>query len=90
MPHGLNYNRKVPAAPESTMLGISGNRIKQQILLGFKVIGRTLKAHTHRPIFRGFLAELAVELADSIPETADYATDSIIVIDCPYQTCLIF
>ena len=45
------------------MLGISRNRIKQQILLGFKfVIGRTLKAHTHRPIFRGFLAELAVEL----------------------------
>ena len=39
----------------------------------------TLKAHTHRPIFRGFLAELAVESADSIPESADYTTDSEIV-----------
>ena len=34
------------------------------------------KVHAHRPIFRGFLAELVVE---SIPESADYTTDSVIV-----------
>ena len=38
-----------------------------------------LKAHSHRPIFRGFLAESAVESADSIKESADYTTDSVIV-----------
>ena len=37
------------------------------------------EAHTHRPIFRGFLAESAVESSDSIPESADYTTDSVIV-----------
>ena len=30
-----------------------------------------VRAHTHRPIFRGFLAESAVESADSIPDSAD-------------------
>ena len=38
-----------------------------------------VKAHTHRPIFRGFVAESGVESADSIPELADYTTDSVIV-----------
>ena len=38
-----------------------------------------LKAHTHRPIFRGFVVESAVELADSIPALAVYTTDSVIV-----------
>ena len=39
----------------------------------------SLKAHTHRPIFRGIIAELAVESADSIPESADSTTDFTIV-----------
>ena len=38
-----------------------------------------VKAHTHRPIFRGFLAESVVELADSTAELADSSTDSVIV-----------
>ena len=38
-----------------------------------------LKAHTHLPIFRGFVAESAVELADLISELADYTTDFVIV-----------
>ena len=38
-----------------------------------------LKAHTHRPIFRGIIAESAVESADSIPESADSTTDFTIV-----------
>ena len=29
------------------------------------------------PILKGFLAESAVESADSIPESADYITDSV-------------
>ena len=33
-----------------------------------------VKAYTHRPIFRG-----VSESADSIPELADYTTDSVIV-----------
>ena len=41
-------------------------------------VGR-LKARTHRPIFRGFVAESAVESADSIPESADSTTDCVIV-----------
>ena len=39
----------------------------------------SFKAHTHRPIFRGFVAESVVESADSITESADYNIDSIIV-----------
>ena len=40
----------------------------------------SLKAHTHKPIFRGFLAESAVESADSTAaESADSSTDSLIV-----------
>ena len=38
-----------------------------------------VKAHTHKPIFRGFVAESAVELADSITELANYITDSVII-----------
>ena len=38
-----------------------------------------LKTHTHRPIFRGFVVESAVESADSIPESANYTTNSVIV-----------
>ena len=38
-----------------------------------------LKAHTYRAIFRGFVTELAVESANSIPELDDYTTDSVIV-----------
>ena len=38
-----------------------------------------LKAHTHLPIFREFVAESAVELADLIPELADYTINSVIV-----------
>ena len=43
----------------------------------------TVKAHTHRPIFRGFVAESVVELADPIPESADYTTNSVIVSRLP-------
>ena len=39
----------------------------------------TIKARTHRPIFRGFAAESVVESAVSIPELADYTTHSVIV-----------
>ena len=39
----------------------------------------TIKARTHRPIFRGSAAELVVESADSNPESADSTTDSVIV-----------
>ena len=35
---------------------------------------QSLKAHTHRPILRGFAAESAVEAANSIPELADSTT----------------
>ena len=35
----------------------------------------TLKARTHRPIFRGFAAESVVESADSWIESADSTTD---------------
>ena len=35
------------------------------------------------PIFRGFVAESAVESVDSIPEPADYTTDSVIVCRLP-------
>ena len=38
-----------------------------------------LKAHTHRLILRGLAAESAVEWVDSIPESADSATDLTIV-----------
>ena len=38
-----------------------------------------VKARTHRPILRGFVAESAVESADSIPESADSTTDFTIV-----------
>ena len=38
-----------------------------------------LKVHTHRPIFRGFVAESAVESAVSFPEMAYYTTDLVIV-----------
>ena len=38
-----------------------------------------MKARTHRPIFRGFAAESAVESADSGIESADSTTDSVIV-----------
>ena len=48
-----------------------------------------VKAHTHRPIFRGFVAESAVESADSIPESGESTDDSVIVGQLPYQTCLI-
>ena len=34
---------------------------------------------THRPIVRGLGAESAVELANSIPESDDYTTDSVIL-----------
>ena len=34
-----------------------------------------VKPHTHRPILRGFIADSAVESADSIPESADSTTD---------------
>ena len=40
---------------------------------------KSLYARTHRPIFRGFAAELAVESADSKIESADSTTDSVIV-----------
>ena len=40
---------------------------------------KTLKAHIHRPIFRGIVAESAVESANSIPESADSTTDFTIV-----------
>ena len=43
----------------------------------------SFKACTHRPIFTGFLAELDVELADSIPKPVDYTTDSVIVSRLP-------
>ena len=33
----------------------------------------------HQTIFRGFVAELSVESPDSIPESADYTIDSVIV-----------
>ena len=39
----------------------------------------SVKARTHRPILRGFSAELATESADYTPESADYTTDSVIV-----------
>ena len=39
----------------------------------------TFKARTHRPIFRGFAAESAVEPADSIPESANSITDFVVV-----------
>ena len=39
----------------------------------------SVKACTHRPILRGFEAELVVESADSIPESADSTTDLMIV-----------
>ena len=39
----------------------------------------TFKAHTHRPILRGIIAESAVESADSIPESVDSTTDFTIV-----------
>ena len=35
----------------------------------------TLKAHTHRPIFRGLAAQSVVESADSIPKSAYSTTD---------------
>ena len=38
-----------------------------------------IKPHTHTPIFRGFVAESVVESVDSIPESADSTTDSVIV-----------
>ena len=38
-----------------------------------------LKAHTHRPILRGFEAESMVESADSIPESAVSTTNFNIV-----------
>ena len=38
-----------------------------------------VKARTHRSIFRGLAAESAVESANSIPESADYTTDLLIV-----------
>ena len=38
-----------------------------------------LKAHTHRPISRGIIAESAVESADSISESADSTTDFTIL-----------
>ena len=41
------------------------------------------KAHTHWPIFRGFVAESAVESTDSIPEWADYTTDFVILCRLP-------
>ena len=43
------------------------------------LLNTSVKAHTHRAIFRGFRAESAVESVDSIPESADYTTDSVIV-----------
>ena len=46
------------------------------------------KAHTHRPIFRGFVAESVAESADSIPESADYTTDSVIVGRLPLSNML--
>ena len=36
-----------------------------------------LKARTQRPIFRGFAAELVVDSAYSIPESADSTTNSV-------------
>ena len=42
-------------------------------------MGIGLKARTHRPIFRGLAAESAEALANSIPELADYITNSVIV-----------
>ena len=47
--------------------------------LTLKHLKNILKARTYRPIFRGLAAESAVEAADSIPESADYTTDSVIV-----------
>ena len=45
-----------------------------------KVFPNTLKACTHRPIFRGLAAESAVsKSADSIPDWANSTTDSVIV-----------
>ena len=43
----------------------------------------TIKAHTHRLIFRGFAAESGVELAKSIPESADSTTDFVIIGQLP-------
>ena len=40
---------------------------------------RIPKARTHRQIFRGLVAESALESADSSPESADSTTDSVIV-----------
>ena len=38
-----------------------------------------VKAHAHRPIFKGIIAKSAVESADSILESADSTTDFTIV-----------
>ena len=38
-----------------------------------------IEARTHRLILRGFVADSAVESADSIPESADSTTDFTIV-----------
>ena len=35
------------------------------------------RARTNTPIFRGFVAESAIESADSSPESADSTTDSM-------------
>ena len=61
---------------------ISYRLIVISILFVMSAIGETsisLKARTHRLILRGFVAESAVESADSIPESADSTTDFTIV-----------
>ena len=44
-----------------------------------QIVFLTLKARTHRLIFRGLAEESAVESADSIQESSNYSTDSVIV-----------
>ena len=54
-----------------------GSYIMQGIGLdvGQSIPSVPLNARTHRPIFRGFAAESAVESADSISESAIFTTD---------------
>ena len=52
------------------------------------IISYNVKARTHRPILRGLAAGSAVESADSIPESADSTTDSVIVSRLPLSNML--
>ena len=62
------------------MDGVTYVLITREVFLNSMfLLNTSVKAHTHRAIFRGFRAESAVESVNSIPESADYTTDSVIV-----------